>query len=128
MNPLRALLPGCALAVAAACARGSHPAGASVDPLGAPVRVEVRSNYALPVTVSAAANNSVMRLGTVLPGLSATFSIPRGLVTGGTVQLIVDPGGSDRPYYSEPFLLAPGRVVDLQVAAQLFNSTANIRR
>jgi hypothetical protein len=119
-----ALVP-CLLLLAAACAKGT---GADApNPNENPVRVEVTSRHPLAVEVYAVANNLEQRLGTVHPGMNARFTIPFNLTTSGGVELVVGPPASNQRFRSGELLLAPGSVVDLIVAAQLFSSTATIR-
>jgi hypothetical protein len=116
------LVPG--LLLTAACARGGTD---GPQPSDSPVRVEVTNRHALAVEVYAIGNGITQRLGTVHPGLNAHFVIPANLTTSGGVELQVAPTASNERFRSGELLLAPGRIVELIVAPQLFNSTATLR-
>lgn len=120
---VRALIPGLLLC-AIACAKGSTESAA---PSNDPVRVEVVNRYPLAVEVYAFGTGMERRLGTVEPGMKASFVIPPNLTTSGDVQLQVSPAASNQRFRSGELLLAPGSIVDLIVAPQLFSSTATIR-
>jgi hypothetical protein len=123
LRGLRVLLPALLLTVSAC----SHSAGGEVRPTEIPVSVEVTNNNALPMEVSAFGSNISHRLGTVLPGLSSHFTIPKNLIGNGSVELEARPSGGGRSFRSGEILLAPGAVVDFMIAAQLFNSTVTRR-
>lgn len=113
------LLPG------AACSR--HRAE-PVDPVNhTPVRVEVKSHYGLPMEVYAVGGGITHRLGIVHPEMVSDFVVPENLLGNGTVMLEARPTVNGPRFRSGELLLAPGAVVDLVIAAQLFNSTATIR-
>jgi hypothetical protein len=112
------------LLCASACAKGGTDGPVPDD---SPVRVEVINRHALPVEVYAVGKGIEQRLGTVHPGMNARFTIPANLTTSGGVALLAGPTASNQPFRSGELLLAPGSVVDLVVAPQLFNSTATIR-
>lgn len=97
-----------------------------VRPVDAPVWLNVLNNNALPVVVSLASAGSSHRLGTVHPGMSTRFTIPPNFVEGQSVEFLVknDAGGFFR---SGAFLLVPGEIIDMTVAAQMFSSTAVLR-
>ena len=112
------------LLCASACAKGG---GEGPNPTDSPVRVEVSSRHALAVEVYAVGGGTSRRLGTVHPGMSAQFAIPSNLTTSGSVELEVSPTASRERFRSGRLLLAPGTIVELRVAPQLFNSTATLR-
>jgi hypothetical protein len=113
------------LLTGAACAR--HRAG-QVNPVNhTPVRVEVKSHYGLPMEVYALGGGITHRLGIVHPEMASQFVVPENLLGNGTVILEARPTVSGPRFRSGELLLAPGAVVDLVIAAQLFNSTATIR-
>lgn len=114
-------------AVVLAVACGRAPAPESATPTGDPVTVLVTNSFALPVEIRAIGSGINQRLGTVLPGMSARFTITQTMSIGGSVELVADAGAASRPYRSPPMLMAPGSVVDFVVATQLLNSTATIR-
>jgi hypothetical protein len=119
------LVPGLLL-TASACARG----GGDEAPLpnDSPVRVEVTNQHALPMEVEAVGSGARHRLGTVHPGMAAHFPVPQNLIGAGGVELLAHPNASRQRFSSGPLLLAPGTIVDLVIAPQLFNSTATLRR
>jgi hypothetical protein len=108
----------------ASCAKGGSE---GPNPTDSPVRVEVSSRHALAVEVYAVGGGASRRLGTVHPGMSAQFAIPSNLTTSGSVELEVSPTASRERFRSGRLLLAPGTIVELRVAPQLFNSTATLR-
>jgi hypothetical protein len=61
--------------------------------------------------------------------MNGNFVIPQNLVGNGSVQFEARPtgGGSGQPFRSGQVMLAPGSLVQFQIAPQLFNSTV-IRR
>jgi hypothetical protein len=107
-----------------ACAKGGAD---SPNPSHSPVRVEVTNRNALPIEVYAVGNGIERRIGTVHPGMNARFALPNNLTTSGGVELLAGPTQSKQRFRSGELLLAPGSVVDLIVAPQLFSSTATIR-
>ncbi len=106
---------------------GGRPDPDQVVPVGPPARVEVKNLHALPVEIDVAGNGTILRLGTVHPGMEASFEIPLNLTINGSAEIVVLPKTNARPFRSEPLLLHPGSVVDLVVTPRLFNSTATIR-
>lgn len=109
----------------AACAKGG---GDGPNPTDSPVRVEVTSDHALAVEIYAAGSGIRRRLGTVHPGMSAQFAIPGNITNSGSVELQVAPTANSRYFRSGQLLLAPGTIVELRVAPQLFSSTATLRQ
>jgi hypothetical protein len=107
-----------------ACGKGGTE---SPGPNNDPVRVEVVNRHPLAVEVYAFARGIDRRLGTVEPGMKASFVVSPNLTTGGGVELHVSPAASNQRFRSGQLLLAPGSIVDLNVAPQLFSSTATIR-
>jgi hypothetical protein len=97
-----------------------------VRPVDAPVSLNVVNNNALPVVINIASAGTNQRLGTVHPGMSTRFTIPPNFVGGQSVEFLVrnDAGGAFR---SGAFLLVPGEIIDMTVAAQMFSSTAVLR-
>jgi len=118
-----ALLPNLLLCALACGKGGTEAPGPSSDP----VRVEVVNRYPLAVEVYAFATGMERRLGTVEPGMKASFVVPPNLTTSGGVELQVSPAASNQRFRSGQLLLAPGSIVDLNVTPQLFSSTATIR-
>jgi hypothetical protein len=116
------LVPG--LLLSAACAGGGTN---GPHPSDSPVRVEVTNRHALPVEVYAIGNGINQRLGTVNPGLDAQFPIPANVTNSAGVELLAAPTASNERFRSGKLLLAPGTIVELIVAPQIFNSTATLR-
>lgn len=118
-----ALIPGLLLAVTA-CGPGIG-SSTTPGPEANPVRVEVTNNYALPVEIFAVGSGITQRLGTVHPGMNGHFTVPPNMVGNGVVEFQARTDA--QTYRSGPVMLAPGRIVDLGIGAQLFNSTATLR-
>ena len=118
-----ALVP-CLLLLAPACAKGGAD---EPGPDDSPVRVEVTNHHALPVEIYAFGSGISQRLGTVDPGMDAHFVIPANLTKSGGVELQASPTASSQRFRSGAMLLAPGTIVVLNVAPQLFSSTATLR-
>jgi hypothetical protein len=114
-------------AAGSACRRGSDEAPYPSDPILAPIRIEVVNNHALPVEITITGSGINHRLGTVHPGMTATFTVPPGMVGNGSVELLAQSSASRTPNRTGPILLSPGAIVDYVVAQVLFNSTATIR-
>jgi hypothetical protein len=123
LRRVRALVPSLLLSAIACGKGGTEAPGPSIDP----VRVEVVNRHPLAVEVYAFATGMERRLGTVEPGMKASFVVPANLTTSGGVELQASPAASNQRFRSGPLLLAPGSIVDLNVAPQLFSSTATIR-
>ena len=127
LRGLRLLVPALILS-ASAC---SHSGGGETSPQirenGIPAYVEVENQHALPMEVYAFASGITQRLGTVHPGMSSRFTIPPNLIGNGSVRFEARASGGGQPFRSGEILLEPGSVVDLRIAAQLFNSTATRR-
>jgi hypothetical protein len=108
-----------------ACA---HSTGTDPAPSSGTVEVRVSNQNALPMEVLASGSGINHRLGTVHPGMSGSFVIPQNLVGNGSVQFEARAsGGGGQPFRSGQVMLAPGSLIEFQIAAQLFNSTV-VRR
>jgi len=116
----RVLIPGLLLAGVACGGTNTTP-----GPAESPARVEATNNYALPVEIYAVGSGITQRLGTVHPGMSGHFVIPPNMVGNGVVEF--QARTNTQTYRSGPIMLAPGRVVDFRIAAQLFNSTVSLQ-
>lgn len=105
----------------------THRHGASSDagaqPIN-PVHVTVTNRYTLPVDVFAVSAGTSYRMGTVSPGMSSTFALRQGMLEHGTVEFIAQPAGGESPVRSGQLLLAPGDLVEFEIATHLLNSTA----
>jgi hypothetical protein len=114
----------------AGCSRGSgndEPPSPSEVMAETPVAVRVVNNHALPVEIYAVGSSIRHRLGTVHPGMRGEFTLPRNLVGSGSVEFQASVTGQDT-YRSGPLIPSPGAIVDVRIAPQLFNSTAQIIR
>lgn len=114
------------LAVCAACAERSRPAG--VHP-GAPRTATVRIvnwNWS-DMRVYAARDGVRSLLGLVITGTKQTFPLPADLVRTGDLRLVADPVGSAILLSSEPFLIDHGQVVEWTIHDRPENSTIVVR-
>jgi hypothetical protein len=118
----RVLVPALLL-TASACA---HP-GSGENRSDTPVAVEVTNQHALAMELYAFASGITQRLGVVHPGMGGHFVVPQNLVGNGSVQFEIRPSGGGQPFRSGEILLAPGALVDVIIAPQLFNSTVTRR-
>jgi hypothetical protein len=106
----------------------SHHRSEEPQPVGSPVRIEVRNKYGLPMEVYAVGAGTRHRLGIVQPGMLSQFVVPHSVLGSGTVEFQAQPSATAGELArSGPLLLSPGAVVDFVITAQLFNSTATIR-
>jgi hypothetical protein len=122
---MRLIVPALLL-TASACARNRAGDDAPAD-RSARVEVQVTNQNALPMNIYATGSGITHRLGTVNPGLDGQFLVPQTMVGSGAVVFEVRPSGGGQPFRSGEILLAPGALVDIDVAPQLFNSTVNRR-
>ncbi len=113
------------LLAAPACARSGGEAAPNAG--SGRVELEVTNRNALPMEVYATGSGITHRVGTVHPGMEGNFLIPQNLVGSGSVRFEARPSGGGQPFRSGEILLAPGTLVQFQIAAQLFNSTV-VRR
>jgi hypothetical protein len=120
---LQVLVPALLL-TASACA---HSGGGEAAPAAGSVEVTVTNQNALPMEVYASGSGINHRMGTVHPGMNSHFVIPQTLVGNGSVQFEARPSGGGQPFRSGEILLAPGSLVQFQIAPQLFNSTVTRR-
>jgi hypothetical protein len=127
VSPKQLLLCG-VLLVPVACRRASDEPPLASDPVLAPVRIEVQNNHALPVEIFVEGSGIHHRLGTVHPGMSATFQLPAALIGNGSVELLAQSSAYRNPNRTGPILLSPGAVVDYVIRQVFFNSTATIRQ
>jgi hypothetical protein len=97
-----------------------------VSPADVPVTVAVVNNNALPVEVYISSAGSLHRLGTVHPGMTGRFTVPPAFVGGRSVEFQANNTGGGT-YRSGSLLLAPGEIIDVSIAAQMFSSTTTVR-
>lgn len=117
------LVSGLLLATAA-CGSGRAP-----GPTGDTVRIDVTNNFALPLDIFAIGSNITHRLGVVHPGMTTRFTLPPAMIGNGSVELQARPSApGSQQARSGALLLDPGDTVTFLITAQLFNSTATIRR
>lgn len=119
------------LAFTGACAHHSGAANDSgtVQHASAPVNVFVTNHYSLPMEVIASASGANHRLGVVSPEVEGHFVLPMALVSsGGQVEFLAVPSGQGPVARSGLVMVIPGDVVEFVIGAQLFNSTATVKR
>jgi hypothetical protein len=80
------------------------------------------------VEVSVTGNGIEHRLGTVHPGMTSRFVVPQFMIGNGMVEFVAAPGGGVDPIHSGELLIAPGDVVEFEIATHLRNSTARVVR
>lgn len=115
------------LLVGTSCAhRRGTASDTGAQPLDTPVHVNVINNYTLPVDVFALAGGTSYRMGTVHPGVPSHFVLRQAWVSNGPVEFVAQPAGTELPVRSGQLLLAPGDVVDFEIATHLINSTATV--
>jgi hypothetical protein len=95
-------------------------------PLDSPVHVNVINHYPLPVDVLAVGAGITYRMGTVHPGIASHFVLRQSMIGNGPVEFVAQPAGTESPVRSGQLLLAPGDVVDFEIAEHLLNSTATV--
>jgi hypothetical protein len=122
----RLLLSLLAVALLSGCSKSGV---SDVTPYSSGARsyLDVKNHFALPVEIIISGHGTTMRLGTVHPGMSAQYTIPRTFGNGQTITFTADAGPGQFPYHSADILVQPGMIVDMEVASVLFNSTAVIR-
>jgi hypothetical protein len=128
MRGQRLLLCGILLLASTACRRASDEPPLPSDPVRAPIRIEVQNNHALPIEIFVEGSGIHHRLGTVHPGMNATFELPAAMIGNGSVELLAQSSANRNPNRTGPILLSPGAVVDYVIGQVLFNSTATIRQ
>ena len=67
------------------------------------------------VVVFAVRGSSRARLGDVTSGAQADFIVPRNLVIGGQLTVMLHPIGGPRDFSTGPILVSPGQEVDLRI-------------
>lgn len=99
---------------------------ADAGPVDSPVHVNVINHYTLPVDVIAVGAGITYRMGTVHPGIASHFVLRQSMIGNGPVEFVAQPVGTESPVRSGQLLLAPGDVVDFEIAEHLLNSTATV--
>lgn len=93
------------------------------------IRVEVRNDNYLDVTVYVMRDGMSYRLGDVTGSSSATLEIPPSQVLAALgIRLLVNPIGSRGAYLSEPIMANPGDTIALRVASVLRMSSWSVRQ
>jgi len=125
----RVLIAAAMIAGAAtACGRNAGVESGQVQPASGEATVNVANNYMLSMSVYAVDNNNVTRkLGTVGPGMSETYTIDPGIMRMGMVRIYAQPTGGGRVVSTGPLPLAPGNVVDFDIAADLINTITSMK-
>lgn len=113
------------LLAAVSCAHRRPGADAQPVP-DAPVHVNVINHYTLPVDIFAVGGGVTYRMGTVHPGIPSTFVLHQSMIGNGPVEFIAQSVGTEPPVRSGQLLLAPGDVVEFEIATPLFKSTATV--
>lgn len=121
------LLGGLLLAISG-CAPGRGAAGDPLNPAaaGKPVLLNVTNHSGSPMQIYARGSGTSYRMGTVLPGLVGQFVVRQAMIVNGPVEFVAQ-GDRQQPIRSERLLLAPGAVVDFEIAHSPLNSIATVR-
>jgi hypothetical protein len=116
------------LLMGSACAPGFSAAGDPRNPQAADsvVRLNVTNHYNGPMEIYAVGSGTVYRMGTVLPGFVGHFVLRQAMVAS-AVEFVAQLSSRDVPIRSDRLLLAPGKVVDFEIATNLMSSTATVR-
>ena len=120
------LIAGLVVAGTSCAHRRGTASDAGTQALDNPVNVNVINNYTLPVDVFALAAGTSYRMGTVHPGVPSHFVLRQAWIGNGLVEFVAQPVGTEPPVRSGQLLLAPGDVVDFEIATHLINSTATV--
>jgi hypothetical protein len=92
------------------------------------IRVEVRNDNFLDVTVYVLPDGVSHRIGDVTGSSSATLDVPARLIFAATsMRLLVNPIGSREAYLSEEIPVSPGDLIRLNVASQIRMSSWSVR-
>jgi hypothetical protein len=89
--------------------------------------VVVRNTNVLDVAVYAVRYGTRQRIGTVTGLSTGRLALPPSFVNDGSVQLLVDPIGSDQVWLTDPIRLAPTQNVELSVMRPISMSTFSLR-
>lgn len=122
----RLLLSVLALLTLHGCSK-PHADEPEPDTGGARSYLEVTNRFALPVQIFVAGGGGAQRLGTVHPGMSGHFVIPRNFSSGTSAEFRADAGPGQIMYRSATMLVQPGAIIDMEIATVMFNSTTVIR-
>ncbi len=78
------------------------------------------------IVVFAVRGSSRMRLGDVTTGTQADFVVPRNMVIGGSLTVLLHPIGGPRDFSTGPILVAPGQEVDLRIENSLVQTNWSV--
>ena len=78
------------------------------------------------IVVFAVRGTSRMRLGDVATGTHVDFVVPRNMVIGGSLTVLLHPIGGPRDFSTGPILVAPGQDVDLRVENSLVQTNWSV--
>jgi hypothetical protein len=117
------------LSTSSACATGARltSGGGTAPAAERAVVVNVTNHYNGPVEIYAAGSGTSYRMGTVLPGFASQFVLRQAMIANGPVELLAYAGRGAQVVRSDRLLLAPGAVVNFEIATQLLLSTATVR-
>ena len=121
MRRVLLLLALCLPLVGSRCFRQAS----DIPPRETPVSLVVKNDYGIAVEVYAIGSGITQRLGTVHPGMTGRFEVPRATIGGGSVEFEARATIRDVAR-SGPLNLQPGHVVEFEITRQLTNSTATI--
>ena len=107
-----------------ACAHGH--AGAGDSPAAGSATLNVSNHYGQPVEVFVTSAGASYRLGTVSPGIDSRFVVRSTTIRNGPVEFVAVPGAGEVPVRSGELVLAPGNVVNFNIADHLSNSTTTV--
>jgi hypothetical protein len=88
--------------------------------------VTVKNSNWMDVDVFAVRGTARSRVGSVTGLSTATFRVPVDYAPDGSLQLLVDPIGSDATYLTEKIAVNPGQRVELTVTSVLRMSTFSV--
>ena len=92
------------------------------------VVVYVTNNWELPMDVFAQGSGTTYRLGTVNPGIVSRFVLRTDLLsTDRMIQFAAQSTGFGPQITVDPIMIAPGDIVDFNIATQLIGSRAEVR-
>ena len=105
---------------------GADSQNPQTEPL--PVGVNVTNNSQSAMEIYAVGSGTSYRIGVVAPGLARRFELRLGMIaSGGHVHFLAQASGQGPRVQSEELVLAPGDVVDFEIATNLVGSRATVR-
>jgi len=118
------------LAATSACAHPGATGGAPapVRPPAARVTVNVTNNSQSSMEIFVVGNGTSHHLGSVAPGVPRSFDLPPAMVAAsGHVQFLAQASGAGPRVQTDEVMVAPGDVVDFEIATSLVGSRATVR-